>query len=45
MKLEGVEEVDPFTGCDALETGHFYSQVTISISKYFLIKYWCHLPG
>ena len=37
MKLEGVEEVDPFTGCDALETGHFFSQVTISIAKYLLI--------
>ena len=35
MKLEGVEEVDPFTGCDALETGHFYSQVMIALLKYF----------
>ena len=30
MKLEGVEEVDPFTGWDTLETGHFYSQVRSS---------------
>ena len=33
MKLEGVEEVDPFTGWDTLETGHFYSQVNINISE------------
>ena len=33
MKLEGVEEVDPFTGWDTLETGHFYSQVNINISS------------
>ena len=26
-KLDGVEEVNPFTGWDALDTNHFYSQV------------------
>ena len=26
-KLDGVEEVNPFTGCDELDTNHFYSQV------------------
>ena len=31
MKLDGVEEVDPFTGWDTLETGHFYSQVFSNI--------------
>ena len=34
MKLDGVEEVDPFTGWDALETNHFYSQVIMNFALY-----------